>query len=276
MKVREWTGELRLQIENRLGKSVAKNVYFQGALKVMRPVYHDDSGQVCYYILNPGGGYLNGDHYRLNITVENNAQLILTTQSATKVYKTPDTPAYQETEIILNEGSYLEYIPDPLIAYRHAKYRQVNKIYMKKGATFLYSDIITPGWSPNGDRFSYDRIQLINEIYMDDVLVAYDHIKLTPDVQKMDELGFMEGYTHLGSMIVIGERTNNHLLEQLYDVVKFDTDTYKVGLSMLPIKGFTVRVLGNTTQKVEEVFSKIHRVLRQEWFGRNPTLLRKY
>ena len=40
----DWTGILRLEAENRIGKTVAKNVYFQGALKVMRPIYHDGSG----------------------------------------------------------------------------------------------------------------------------------------------------------------------------------------------------------------------------------------
>ena len=70
-----WTGELRLDVENRRGKTVAKNVYFQGALKVMRPIYHDDSGQVCYYILNPGGGYLDGDRYQMQIALENKARL---------------------------------------------------------------------------------------------------------------------------------------------------------------------------------------------------------
>ena len=177
----DWTGELRLDVENRKGKTVAKNVYFQGALKVMRPIYHDDSGQVCYYILNPGGGYLDGDRYQMKIALENKARLTLTTQSATKVYRTPHTPAYQETEIYLKKGSYLEYIPDPLIAYQHARYKQKNVIHMEKGATFLYSDIITPGWSPDGERFSYDQLQLINEIYMDHELVAYDHIKLSPE-----------------------------------------------------------------------------------------------
>ena len=33
----DWTGVLRLGCEERNGKTVAKNVYFQGALKVMRP-----------------------------------------------------------------------------------------------------------------------------------------------------------------------------------------------------------------------------------------------
>ena len=101
------------------------------------------------------------------------------------MYRTPHTHAYQETEIYLKKGSFLEYIPDPLIAYRHARYKQKNVIHMEKGATFLYSDIITPGWSPDGERFSYDQLQLINEIYMDHELVAYDHIKLSPATQDM-------------------------------------------------------------------------------------------
>src|SRR6476620_9951014 len=117
-----WTGELRLLAEERKGKTVAKNVYFQGALKVMRPVYHDHTGQACYYLLNPGGGYLDGDRYKMQISLEKQAKLTLTTQSATKVYRTPNHHVYQETEIDLKEGSFLEYLPDPLIAYRDASY----------------------------------------------------------------------------------------------------------------------------------------------------------
>jgi urease accessory protein len=242
----------------------------------MRPVYHDDSGQVCYYILNPGGGYLNGDRYRISISLEENASLILTTQSATKVYKTPFKEAYQETEINLKAGSLLEYIPDPLIAYRDAKYKQINRIHMEEGATLFYTDVLTPGWSPEGEKFSYDKLQLINEIYFDGVLVVYDHIKLTPADQRIKELGFMEGFSHLGSMIVVGEQTNAELLERLYEAVNLDTAKYKIGLSMLSVKGFSVRVLANSTQNVESIFSKIHHIIRKEWFDKKPSLLRKY
>ena len=70
-----WTGELRLDVENRRGKTVAKSVYFQGALKVMRPIYHNNSGQVCYYILNPGGGYLDGDRYHMKLQLEKRLDL---------------------------------------------------------------------------------------------------------------------------------------------------------------------------------------------------------
>ncbi|MEK4418626.1 urease accessory protein UreD [Bacillus sp. FSL K6-0268] len=274
--MQNWTGILRLDAQHRNGKTVAKKVYFQGAYKVMRPIYHDESGQACYYILNPGGGYLDGERYQIQISLEKHAKLTLTTQSATKIYKTPNKPAYQETEINLKEGSYLEYIPDPLIGYRDARYKQKNVIYMEKGSTLFYSDIITPGWSPDGEEFSYDMLQLINEIYMESELVVYDHIKLKPAIQDMKEMGLMEGYSHLGSMIVIGEKANPDLLDVLYHAIDANTKEYKVGLSSLLIPGFTIRVLANTTQTIEDLFSEFHHIISHEWFNKPPSFLRKY
>ena len=165
----------------------------------------------------------------MQIALEKEARLTLTTQSATKVYRTPHTHAYQETEIHLKKGSFLEYIPDPLIAYQQARYKQKNVIHMEKGATFLYSDIITPGWSPDGKRFSYEQIQLINEIYMDQELVAYDHIKLSPANRHMENIGHMEGFSHLGSMLVVGEQTTPELLDRLHHVIQAKTDATKWG-----------------------------------------------
>ncbi|GAB6989681.1 urease accessory protein UreD [Paenibacillus pini] len=274
--MKDWTGVLRLEAEERNGKTVAKRVYFQGAFKVMRPIYHDDSGQACYYILNPGGGYLDGDRYQMKISLNERARLTLTTQSATKIYKTPNQLAYHETEINLKKGSYLEYITDPLIGYQDARYKQKTVINMEKGAAFLYSDIITSGWSPNGKQFSYDLLQLINEIYLDGELVVYDHIKLDPLHVNITSLGFMEGFTHLGSMIVVGEQVNHDLLDQLYEAIHEDTNEYKVGLSLLPVAGLIVRVLANSTQVIEKIHTKCHHIIYQQFFNTTPSFLRKY
>jgi urease accessory protein len=274
--MKDWTGVLYLGAEEKDGKTVSNRVYFQGAYKVMRPIYHDESGQACYYILNPGGGYLDGDRYQMKISLEKQAKLTLTTQSATKIYKTPNTPAYQEAEFHLKEGSYLEYIPDPLIGYQNARYKQKSIVHMEKGSTLLYSDIITPGWSPNGEKFSYDTLQLINEIYMENELVVYDHIKLSPASQNINGLGLMEGYSHLGSMIVVCEKTNQAFLDDLYQAIHNDAKEYKIGLSLLPIPGFTVRVLANNTQTIENLFSEFHHMISQKWFNKTPSFLRKY
>src|SRR5690625_4254220 len=203
----KWTGVLKLDMENRQGRTVAKKVYFQGAFKVMRPVYHNNGNTPCYYVLNPGGGYLDGDTYSMTVSLDVGARLTLTTQSSTKVYKTPTSHAYQDTTFYLKKDSYLEYLPDALIAYKDATYYQKNVVHMDEGATLLYSDIVTPGWSPEGKQFSYDLLRLKNEIYMESELVAFDHIKLQPEEQDMTALGIMEVNTHIDSFIVIGEKT---------------------------------------------------------------------
>ncbi|TCP30845.1 urease accessory protein [Scopulibacillus darangshiensis] len=271
-----WTGILNLNVEKKEDKTITKDVYFQGAFKIMRPAYLDKTGQACFYIINPGGGYLDGDRYSMSFTLDEHAELLLTTQSATKIYKTPNQPVVQETEILLKAGSVLEYMPDPLIAYHRARYKQKNVVRMEKGSTLIYTDIMTPGWSPDGEWFSYDSVQLKNEIYMEDKLVVFDHMKLEPECQNMQGIGQMEGFTHLGSMIVVSEKAASDFLDMLYETIDMTSQTYKIGVSSLSIPGFTLRVLATSTQQIEEIFMACHRLIRANWFDKQPIFLRKY
>ncbi|SHG47565.1 urease accessory protein [Salegentibacter echinorum] len=273
----KWTGVLNIDIEDRGGRSVPKNVYFHDGLKVQRPIYHGNTGIPCYYILNVGGGYLDGDSYKIDVRVRENAKLTLTTLGATLIYKTPTKPVTQKTDIFLEEDSYLEYLPDPVIGYENASYRQFDNIYMKKGATLLYSDIVTPGWSSTkGQSFSYDMLQLKTNIYLEGKQVVYDHVKLEPAVQKMNVLGFMEDFTHLGTFIVLDEKIDDALINRLYEVIDELPGDFKAGISKLTTSGFTVRVLANKTQEIQSVISACHNLITKEWYDRIPNFLRKY
>lgn len=276
MSKTNWTGILNLDIENRAGKSVPKNVYYHDGLKVQRPIYLGKNGMPCYFILNVGGGYLDGDTYRIEVRLREKARLTLTTLGATLIYKTPNKPVTQETEIFLGKESYLEYLPDPIIGYENARYKQFDNIYMEKGATLLYSDIITPGWSAEGRSFSYDMLQLKTNIYLEDEIVVYDNIKLEPAVQKIDVLGFMEEYTHLGTFIVIGEKTDDMLINRLHEVIQEQPGDFKAGISRLTIPGFTIRVMANMTQDIQRVISACHKLISEEWYDEKPSFLRKY
>lgn len=272
----EWTGELALDMESKNGKTVAKDVFFQGAFKVMRPVYLAGGTHPCYYLLNPGGGFLDGDTYRMDISLDADTQLTLTTQSSTKVYKTPTQEVYQESHFYLGKDSYLEYIPDALIAYADARFFQYNIFHLEQGAAFFYADILTPGWSPEGKAFRYDQLRLKNVVYLEGQLAAFDHIKLQPSSQYMDEIGFMEGYTHLGSLIVVGPKTSDELLEHLHDMIQEESGDFSFGISKLAVPGFSVRIMANFTQLIERIITVCHQVISKEWFQTKPSFLRKY
>src|SRR5699024_3756932 len=53
----------------------------------------------------------------------------------------------------INSGAALEYVPDQLILYRDADFRQRTVVNMHPQASLFLSDIITPGWSPDGGKF---------------------------------------------------------------------------------------------------------------------------
>ena len=90
----------------------------------------------------------------------------------------------------------------------------------------------------------------------------------------METIGFMEGFSHLGSMLVMGEQTTPELLDRLYHVIQSDTN--KVGLSQLSVKGFTVRVLANSTQEIERIFKNVHHMISTNGLIQPQAFLRKY
>ena len=150
-------GELRLRIGTRAGKAIATRQYHAGALRILRPHYLDDTAQVCYTIVNPGGGYLGGDNYGIEVAVDEDTSLLLTTQSATKVYKTPGTFARQDMVVRLGKGAVLEYVPDQLIAYRGASYRQFTQVDMHQDSSLLLLRGAHPRVEPGREAFPLRR-----------------------------------------------------------------------------------------------------------------------
>lgn len=268
------TGYLSLKSVRKGEKTILKESYTEGAFKITRPVYLTTSGEAYFYIMNPGGGYVDGDTYHIDISVDEAARAVVTTQSSTKVYKTRNCPPLQKTHIYLNSGSVLEYLPDSVIAYQYARYKQNMVVRMEQDASFICSDIFTPGWAPDGTYFQYDFLQSKMEIYMENRLVMFDHIKLEPD-KDINMLGMMEGYTHFGSMTVIDYRVNKEIVEEL-QVVSEAFPTVRIGLSMLSVPGFALRILASSTQEIEKVQSICHEIIRRKILKLDPVFLRKY
>ncbi len=269
MEMNSWTGDLRLICAKKAGKTMVQEVYFEGALKITRPVYLDESGKAYIYVMNPGGGYVDGDTYRMQIQLEAGAEVLLTTQSSTKIYKTPETPVLQTMDIVLKQGSVFEYVPDPVIAYPQARFKQKLAVQMERGASFVCSDIYTPGWAPDGSPFRYESIQSRMDIYQDQQLIVYDHLKLQPK-EDLGALGSLDGYTHLGSMIMIDEAIDQEGVDQLQEMMPAG----RIGLSLLMVPGMSIRMLAHRTQDIEMCFSICHRWLCERKF-REYVALRK-
>ncbi|WP_245413334.1 urease accessory protein UreD [Arthrobacter celericrescens] len=276
-------GELQLRVALRGQRSVAVHQFHQGALRVLRPHYLDDSGQLGYVVVNPGGAYLDADLYVVDVEVEDGASLLLTTQSATKIYRTPGSFAEQRMSIRLGEGARLELAPDQLIAYREASYRQDTRISLHPSSSLVVSEIVTPGWSPDGTAFKYEELRLRTEIRVQDRaggagLLALDNVLIRPPSGDVTGLGFMEGRSHLGSLLVVDPRVDQALADELHSLAAPHDALAGVSLTATVggTTGLVLRALSDNTEELNRLLGACTAHLRRHWYGQEPLNLRKY
>jgi urease accessory protein len=275
-------GALELQVTVRQGRSVATHQFHQGALRVLRPHYLDDSGQVCFVVVNPGGAYLGADLFVVDVEVGEGADLLLTTQSATKIYRTPGSFAEQRMTLRLGEGARLELLPDQLIAYREASYRQNTHIILRPSSSLVMAEVITPGWSPDGASFRYEELRLRNEIRVetDDggYMLALDNLLIRPPAGDVTGLGFMEGFSHLGSLVVVDARVDQALADELHGLAADNNAHTGISLTrtVRGTTGLVLRSLSNSTEELNRLLGACTALLRKRWNGQAPLNLRKY
>ena len=93
-------------------KTVITKQFSQVPLQIQRAVYPENSlpGMAYLYIISPSGGILQGDRYKTDIMMKNNAVSHITTQGATRIYSMNSNSASQMVNITLDENCYLEYL----------------------------------------------------------------------------------------------------------------------------------------------------------------------
>lgn len=273
----QYEGEFNIVLENINGTTVVSDKRFGGLIKIS-PTMHLDSEKIsAYYILGLGGGYVEGEKYKYSVLVKNNARAIITTQAATKVYKClNEKAAIQEIQLKIEGNGILEYITDNVILYKDALYKQDNEIYLDKDSTLIYSDGITSGWSVTGEAFSYSRLQLRTKVYMDNVLVLLDNLLINPIEDDVTKLGYFEGYENFGTLLVINKKITNEIIDTLRLSLKNLNLDINFGLSEIEVNGFVLRVLGHSTQNVDEAIKLCHNYVRKVLFNSKELSIRKY
>ncbi|WP_195999292.1 urease accessory protein UreD [Clostridium sp. 1001271B_151109_B4] len=273
----KYSGFIDLVLDKKDDKTIATKKYYEGLVKVSPTIKMDRENIPTYYLLQLGGGYIEGEKYKNVFRLKDNTRAIITTQASAKVYKCLNgIKTEQETEIGLGKNSILEYITDSVILYKDAIYKQVNNIYLDKSSTLIYSDGITAGWSPDGDKFTYKSVQLKSNVYVNNKLVLLDNLFVNPSENDVTKLGFFEDYSNFGTLLVINENINEFVISDLRGIIEKLNLPIDFGISRLEVNGFVLRVLGNLTQHIETAIGACHNYVRRKFLGSNNLVIRKY
>jgi urease accessory protein len=257
---------LRLEQDKSNGKTSVKEQYSRVPLYTQRALYLEEalSNMAYMYIISPSGGMLQGDRYRMDITLRNHAFAHITTQGATRIYRMERNYATQIINIDVGEDCYFEYIPDQVIPYRDSRLYQEANLRVHDNATLLYSEIITPGRVASGEHFDYD-ICYMKAIAKDHGggLKFTDVAMLEPKKRDMKVFGVLSNHDVVGNMYIITRNKLQEINSSINAALKAIPKVY-AGATILPSNsGVGIRILGNTASDLRYVIYEVVRIVRR-------------
>ncbi|MFB6888005.1 urease accessory protein UreD [Kitasatospora sp. NPDC056327] len=273
-------GVLDLAFAVRGGRTELVERYQKTPLQIMRPLWIDPAApDTAYlYLMATGGGVAQADRYRVDVRCGPGARVHLTTQAATKVFRMEHDYASQLVRLDAGPGSYLEYLPDPLIPFRDSRFYQDTEVTVAPGATVVLGETVTAGRLARGERHDYRVLALdLRIVRPDGTLLALDALRLEPGRDRTAVTGpaVFAGRDHLATLYVISdERPAAELADTLHRAL--DGLDVLYGVSELPAGcGAWLRLLDDSPVRVAAATAAAWRAVRLLLTGRPAPDLRK-
>lgn len=256
-------------------RSIVDKFLFNGQLRISSRMDLNNEDTLCYFLITMGGGITEGEKYLTKIHLGPDSRAVISTQAPTYVYKCENGKiSRQFFKIDLDENSTLEYLADNVIPYERSKYEQISEINLKKGASLLYSDGVTSGWSPDDIDFKYDYVHMDTKVRYDGKLMYSDNLILDPKNFEIADLGLYEEYRNYTSLIAIDEQIDEKFVHEMQERFK-NVDHCICGISKLEGPGLVVRTLGESIGDNQKVISNAVDYLRGKLFNSPKLNLRK-
>jgi urease accessory protein len=131
------------------GRTIASELFEAGAFRLRFP----NVGRACEGVLiNTAGGMAGGDAARITADLAAGARVLLTTQSAEKVYRAECEAAQLDVRLQVADGAELTWVPQPTILFDGARVERTLAVEMHAGASLTVLESLVFGRVAKGER----------------------------------------------------------------------------------------------------------------------------
>ncbi len=267
------TGFLRLGFERRDEQTILADLDRRAPYMAQRPLYPDPAmpDLAWLFMITTSGCVLQGDRLALEVTLAPGARAHVTTQSATKVHSMDANYAVQTQSIALADGAYLEFLPEPLIPHRRARFLSDTRITIAPTATLLYAEILQPGRKHHhpDECFGATLLSLAVSAERPDGRTLFtEKLVIEPARRPLRQTGVMDSFDVFGNVILL---TPKDAADRIHARVGADVDAANgvaFGACSLPNDaGLIFKVLGGETAQVKAKVREFWAIAREEITG---------
>jgi urease accessory protein len=192
-------GEARATFARIGARTEAARVFETGGLRLRFP--RTPTG--CEAVLvNTGGGVAGGDRATVAITLEPGAQVLFTTQSAEKIYRSDDETSEVDVRATVGAGAHLEWLPQETILFQGARFARRLAVDLAADASLFLVEAVTFGRIAMGEHSIDAFLRDSWRIKREGRLVFAEELRLNHASAALDRPAIGRGARAIASVLV--------------------------------------------------------------------------
>jgi len=263
---------------NGAGRSYLSRQFASYPFHVCKVQYLDaaEPGLATLYVQSCSGGIYEGDDLRLELIARRNTAAHVTTQASTIVHDMPHEEASQTTDVLAEDGAYLEFLPDPQILFAGSKLTSTIRVKMAGAATVVLCDALLVH-DPSGlNGVPHQYRSLISVEDDGGRQLSADRLTLAGDAFSRRQPGVLGRYNAQGTMLIITRDPKADLIQTRLRDLDMEPSQSMIGVTLLPNKaGYLCRVLAHDGVSLKRSMMTVWRIIRHTLKGYQPEIRRK-
>lgn len=212
-----WNATLALDYTRQAGKTVA-HFRHSGPLRILQSLYPEGDAICHNVIVHPPGGLVGGDTLDLQFSAGAGAHGLVTTPGATRFYRSTGEPALQRTQLTLEAGARMEWLPLEAICYSGCLAENHLTMTLAPGAELIGWDITALGLPAASLPFEHG--SFCQHIEVPGVWLERARMQASDSLLMSSPLG-MAGHRCIASLFfVAGSKLDRHRRQQALDTAR--------------------------------------------------------
>jgi len=267
------TGFLKLGFERRGDRTILADLDRRAPYMAQRVLYPEEAmpDLAWLFVITTSGCVLQGDRLALDVRLGPGARSHVTTQSATKIHTMDANYAVQTQTFALADGAYLEYLPEPLLPHRRARFLSDTRISVAPTATLLCAEIVQPGrkYHHPDEAFGAVLLSLATSAQRPDGRTLFtEKLVIEPARRPVRQTGVMDSFDVMANVVLLTPKAGADRIHARIDADVRHEDGVAFGACHLPNDaGLIFKVLGRETEQVKAKVREFWGIAREEVTG---------
>ncbi|WP_193771358.1 urease accessory protein UreD [Candidatus Magnetaquicoccus inordinatus] len=228
----EWPAYLHLHVGRRQGRTLLLRRRHQGPFLVQKPLYPEGDSPCHLILLHPPGGMAAGDSLALDLQMEPESHLLLTTPGAGKWYRAEQGVSRQQLYFHLDKQAIVEWLPQENIFFSGCQAELQMQVDLSAQALFLAMDLQQLGRLASGEPFATGKIAMKSAITQEGRALWREQGALVAGSSWLQAEAGMAGMRVCGSLLLAGAVISDGLLQSCRELPT--PEGCRCGITRLP------------------------------------------